>query len=94
MDLRFGLVKAFDCEEEGEDEQAHRVPNDIISQQRSGDDPRCVLPARNLYRYEKRAEREDDERKSECDDGVEQRARPFNTESQKCEVEPPIKSMQ
>src|SRR5215472_14330179 len=83
MDGCLSLVQASNREQKREHKQAHRVADDIVAQQRSGNDPRCVLPARDLYGYKERAEREDDDREAEGDDCIEQRFRAINPEPEK-----------
>jgi len=73
MDGCLRLIQASYREQEGEHEQAHRAADDVVAQQRGGNDAGCVLPTRDLYGYKKRAKCKDDERKAERDNGIEQR---------------------
>ena len=62
--VRDGLqsIKSIDRKYQGEGEQADSVSDDVIPQQRRGDDPRRQLAARHLNRHQQRAEREHHER--------------------------------
>ena len=55
-------VERHDGEDQREDEQADAVADDVVAQQRRGDDPRRQLAAGDLDRDQQRPEREHQER--------------------------------
>jgi len=72
---RFSPGENSDFEHESKNKKSHSITNDVISQERSSDDTRSVLPARNLDRDEQRSECENDEGKRQRNDRLSQRSR-------------------
>ena len=75
-------------EHQREDQDRDRIFDDIVPQQRGGDDPRSHLGAGDLYGNEQRAEGEDDEGKRCRDDGFQQCLRAGRFEAEKAPVKP------
>ena len=91
MHILFHLVLRTKGEYQGEDEQTNGVFDDVIPQQRGGDDARGQLRAGDLDRHEQGSERKDQEGKRCGDGGLEQSLSTWEGESKKIPSEPTVK---
>jgi hypothetical protein len=72
VDFLLQFVLRAEREHQCENEEANGVSDDVVSQQRGGNDARCHLRARDLNRHQQRTEREDQERERDRDKRLQQ----------------------